>query len=676
MAMPGSPRDDWRWIAAASLPGLALLAAQAAWPWPFCSDDAFISLRYAERLLAGHGLTWTDGERVEGYSNLLWVLACAGLGALGLDLVAAARTLGGLCTALACVLLARALRPVDPASALRAAVAPLLAAASQVVLGWTLGGLEGPMALLWLCWGFGALVRLDAGWPTPSAWPLRCVVAAGAPFALLCWTRPDGPLWVAGAAAVLLFATGRGGLWRGLAFAAAPAAAVLAQLGFRVAYYGDVVPNTAHVKADFAPAAWPAGLDYVGNALLAHAGIAAGALVGAGLLFAHRRWRPLALLLAVPLLLWLAYLVAIGGDHFPCRRLLHGALAPLALLAGSGLWALARHRPAGAAALAVVFAAAAARDAQSARTDPQSLELRAEAWEWQGRAIGEALGRAFARERPLLAVDAAGALPFYSRLPALDMLGLCDRTIATTPMPAWLDTVVPGTPKPPGHLRGNGRYVLERAPDLFVFGPPPGRPLPVFVSGAEAEVQPGFLRAHRLVALALPEQDLAPGLRQAVNGNLWVRLDGRVGVQRTQDRIVIPAWLFGSFAPQCPLVRRYQPFAGDAGDRALHGAELARLVAWLQAPPCVATPGADDRLVAELRAAAAALSLHVPAGRWVVALEPPSPGLRVHLAGAPPGDGSTVATADDGEQELVLSAAPALLLPHRVHSIVLERAPD
>ena len=69
------PRARW-WLYAA-LPALAIAAVQAAWPWPFFSDDAFVSLRYAERLLHGDGLTWTDGERVEGYSNLLWVLACS-----------------------------------------------------------------------------------------------------------------------------------------------------------------------------------------------------------------------------------------------------------------------------------------------------------------------------------------------------------------------------------------------------------------------------------------------------------------------------------------------------------------------------------------------------------------------------------------------------------------------
>src|SRR5215210_3450510 len=38
------------------------------------SDDAFISYRYALNLIAGHGLVFNPGERVEGYTNLLYVL--------------------------------------------------------------------------------------------------------------------------------------------------------------------------------------------------------------------------------------------------------------------------------------------------------------------------------------------------------------------------------------------------------------------------------------------------------------------------------------------------------------------------------------------------------------------------------------------------------------------------
>ena len=50
-------KTSWRWIAIAAVPAVLLAAWQAAWPFPFFSDDSFISLRYTERLLQGDGLT-------------------------------------------------------------------------------------------------------------------------------------------------------------------------------------------------------------------------------------------------------------------------------------------------------------------------------------------------------------------------------------------------------------------------------------------------------------------------------------------------------------------------------------------------------------------------------------------------------------------------------------------
>jgi hypothetical protein len=45
-------------------------------------DDAYISFRYAQNLVEGHGLVYNPGERVQGYSNLLYTL----LSALGIAL--------------------------------------------------------------------------------------------------------------------------------------------------------------------------------------------------------------------------------------------------------------------------------------------------------------------------------------------------------------------------------------------------------------------------------------------------------------------------------------------------------------------------------------------------------------------------------------------------------------
>ncbi|MGB5702608.1 MAG: hypothetical protein WBM48_07315, partial [Polyangiales bacterium] len=70
---PHRARLNWIAIAVGLAATLTLFVHARSYP-PLTFDDAFISLRYAQRLLEGHGLTWTDGPPVEGYSNLLWVL--------------------------------------------------------------------------------------------------------------------------------------------------------------------------------------------------------------------------------------------------------------------------------------------------------------------------------------------------------------------------------------------------------------------------------------------------------------------------------------------------------------------------------------------------------------------------------------------------------------------------
>lgn len=648
-ALPRTP-TPWRWTLLAIAPALLLLWAQVAVVWPFCSDDAFISLRYSERLLAGEGLTWTDGERVEGYSNLLWVLLCAGLGALGLDLVTAARLLGVLATTLGFVALARALAPRDLPSALFAATAPLLAAAAQPLLGWTCSGLEGPLSFALLAFGFAGLVRQlteERSADGEGPWSLRTSLCLGVPFALACWTRPDGPLWVASAGAALLLRT-RGTFaarFRAvLALGALPMLAVAAQLAFRLAYHGDVVPNTAHVKADVDDTAWANGFAYVGKALALHLPllVAVGAALLAGVAVRGGRERfALRLVLLLPVLAWLCYLATVGGDHFPGRRLLHGAIAPLALLATVGLRAFANTRSA-AFGLAGLLAAIAGWQALSVRNDPQTHELRGEVWEWRGQRLGETLRAAFGAERPLLAVDAAGAVPFYSRLPSLDLLGLCDRTIATTPVPAWQATMRPEMPRPPGHLKGNGRYVMDRAPDLLLLANPPCLPLPVFASACEFEDDPRFLAGYRCVMLEVADVQLPhQPAHETQRTPLWVRLDGRVGVQRDGDTVTIPAWLFGALQLDGPIVRKHQPATNDAAVEAAAMARLGAVSTWYSATPAIVVPDTSGALQLELRSdAAVTLALPLAAGRWRAECEPPEAGVR--LAG---GDGDASANA-------------------------------
>jgi len=54
---------------------------------PFTVDDAFISFQYAKNLASGNGLTFNNGEKVEGYTNFLLVIMEALFFILGLKII-------------------------------------------------------------------------------------------------------------------------------------------------------------------------------------------------------------------------------------------------------------------------------------------------------------------------------------------------------------------------------------------------------------------------------------------------------------------------------------------------------------------------------------------------------------------------------------------------------------
>src|SRR5688500_7701941 len=107
----------------------------------FTVDDAYISFRYADNLAAGRGLVYNAGERVEGYSNLLWTLVLAALEVVGADMVVGSKVLGAVLATASLVpvyLLARRLRPFDGVPCL----ATWMLASSFGFTGYAVFGLE------------------------------------------------------------------------------------------------------------------------------------------------------------------------------------------------------------------------------------------------------------------------------------------------------------------------------------------------------------------------------------------------------------------------------------------------------------------------------------------------------------------------------------------------------
>ncbi|HNS99075.1 MAG TPA: hypothetical protein PKL73_19110 [Polyangiaceae bacterium] len=531
-----SPRlrhQAWFRMALVTFVAGALLLVHARSWMPFFADDGFISLRYAQRLLDGHGLTWNDGERVEGYSNLLWVLGCAGLGSLGIDLVNASRGLG-----LTSALGALAALSLSFSGHRHRLLAPLVACVILALSGtlaiWSVGGLEAPMVACFLSWGLYSVRRLLS---TPQAQIKKIsYIFTSLPFALLCVTRPDGA-WIAlgMALGIAIFAHGNephDGSRKRWVHAAGwllilPLGFVALQLLFRLSYYGAWLPNPAHAKLAFSYERWVSGsrslLDAAGpsKALLL--------LLGAALLplVKDRQVRERILPFTPVFFGWLLYLVAIGGDIFPARRHL---VVPLILSAHAIAETISwyrnrseRHRH----WAAIVCVGATILFGIDQAKDPENLRASQERWEWDGQVIGTFFHRHFGPSGAMLASDSAGALPYFSKLPTIDMLGINDRYLATH-RPSDFGK------GPLGHELGDGHYVWQRQPDLVVFGLPYGQRKALYRSGLEMQDLSGFERDYGLLTFEATGQT-------TVTSHVWVRRDSeRLGVKRSADRVWIP----------------------------------------------------------------------------------------------------------------------------------------
>ncbi|HKQ19335.1 MAG TPA: hypothetical protein VJW75_06265 [Candidatus Eisenbacteria bacterium] len=507
------------------------IAALAAGTWiyrQFMADDAFISLRYADRLLAGRGLTWNDGEFVEGYTNLLWILGCALLGKLGLDLVWAARVLGLLGSTAAIAAVLWVYRAPTIRGALPGIAGGLAIALSGPIVVWTFGGLEQPLLAGLLAWALALSFPLLED-PRPKA---ITILLPGLFYGLVVLTRADGALFTFAACLGLVAARGvtRETLRIAAVLVLIPLLFFGGQVAFRQAYYHEWLPNSAFAKVGFSIVRSWTGIQYVMGAVYL-----AGLVVPAILALRAADADPLrgrVRFLGVVLAVWLGYLVLVGGDLFPGRRHLVPAVIPLVYLATIFL---ARRIPAhgslrpSLAGIAVCLLMLGV----SQLVDPMNALAREERWEWEGEVVGAALATAFGAQRPLLAVDPAGCLPYFSRLPSVDMLGINDHYLAHHRPPGF-------GKGPLGHELGNGAYVLSRKPDLVLFNLPTGGRVPTLRSGVEMMADPRaeFTSTFRPVTLECERP-------MHVVSIIWMRTEGgAIGIERTEDRIRIPGYLF------------------------------------------------------------------------------------------------------------------------------------
>jgi hypothetical protein len=218
-------------------------------------DDAFIVFRYAKNLAQGVGLVFNPGERVEGFTDLLWVLASTPAFRLGIAPETWTNLWGVLAYAGAIGLLAfdhgrvRARFPSPVWAAIP--LAALGAAANGEWNAWATSGLETSLFTFLLVAGYVVLVG-----PLGNGFAL----VGGVLFGLATLTRPDGVIPAVVGGLFVLWKARR--LGPAVAYATGFAALWIPAAAFRLSYYGSLVPNTYWAKSA-GVAWWDQGLRYV-----------------------------------------------------------------------------------------------------------------------------------------------------------------------------------------------------------------------------------------------------------------------------------------------------------------------------------------------------------------------------------------------------------------------------
>jgi len=479
---PPSPADTRARTFLFALGGAIAMAHAAL--YAFLTDDAFISFRYARNLAHGAGLVFNaGGERVEGYTNFLWVLVLALLDRVGVRPDLAAPALSLLCTLALLAVVGRFSMRWFPPGSPWAAVPVLLLAITRSFAVWSTSGLETRAFELFVVAGLFQTWEEIEGQRLGRAAPR---LPSGVLFGLAALTRPDGVLfaaiaWAVGAVAL----AGRFERLRSWALRAWTPCVLLVglHLAFRWLYYGDLLPNTWYAKA---AGQWMRGwgLQYLAAWVLEYS-LYLWLPVLAAAFAVRSRTTPRAVFFALmlaPIAAHSAYVVSVGGDHFEFRPL-DLYFVPIFVLGTIGLHVLWGRFRWVAAALAGLLAYAtialplathlqfpnaylagfpgnappAERDEYLHRgllgwPPPPLLALyrdllgelthhfvgiRQEEHErFLGLAREEGLRLRSWVERGVLpadlhvAVDCVGAIPYYSGFRTLDRLGLTDATVA------------------------------------------------------------------------------------------------------------------------------------------------------------------------------------------------------------------------------------------------------
>lgn len=205
-------------------------------------DDAYISFRYAQNLAEGRGLVFNPGERVEGYSNFLWTVLMSVFFPIGSRPEFWANRITIAFSVLTLVFLVLYSYKKYGGLTSFVGVAALFLATNRTFLAWSTGGLE--MSVFTFFTTSAVLTYF-------YYYPARIPGFVGVLFLLSSLTRNEGHLFFT---LCFMISMARA-LKKGdnkishLGWSRSFIFPIIIYHGFRMLYFGDILPNTYYAKS-------------------------------------------------------------------------------------------------------------------------------------------------------------------------------------------------------------------------------------------------------------------------------------------------------------------------------------------------------------------------------------------------------------------------------------------
>lgn len=266
------------------------------------AEDAYISFRVIDNAVHGYGLRWNVNERVQVYTHPLWLLLLLGAYAITKEVYITSIVVSLVLATLGLIIGAFGIARSFPALVFLLAAAALAAP----FVDFATAGLESPLAYVLVALFFWLMLR-----PRVEIFPVSFIAS------LLMLTRHDFLLLVMPA---LLWVLWRHRSWRALGLAVLGMLPFVFWEGFALIYYGFAFPNTAYAKLNAAISHWEylkQGFRYIADVIVSHPLVTGVFLVGVMVVRANNRRAGRMLMIGV--LLYLAYIIWIGGDFMTGR---------------------------------------------------------------------------------------------------------------------------------------------------------------------------------------------------------------------------------------------------------------------------------------------------------------------------------------------------------------------